>query len=956
MKKLTLTAMLLLITGVIAFSQSAIIRGTILDESIGEPLMFCSVVIKDSNPINGTQTDLDGRFELKVEPGTYTLEATYIGYDTKIIEGVLATNGKVTILDFFMNEQSLELEQVVVEAKRIDRTENALLALQRKAIGIQDGISSQEISRFGASNAAESMKRVTGASVVDGKYIFVRGLGDRYSNAQLNGQQLPSTNPYRNSSQLDLIPANLIDNVIAAKTFTPDLPGNFTGGNVDIKTRSFPERFTMSIGLSASYNTIANRNDEFLQDGISGNTDWLGYDDGSRALPEILKDPAVNEKLITSAYITARRDDELAGIVDEATRSLQSPMAPVTGRSGLNHGISFALGNQFKLGENPLGLIFGLNYTRSYGGFNNARIEDWQLTDRNSDFLNENFRFNSSMGSDNPQLGGMLGLSYKFGTSNKISFTALYNHDAEMRATFQEGPAPNILGGAGFILETRGIQFTEREIQNYSLNGEHVFAGLKNTKLEWGGSYITSFQKEPNMRLFANSKFTNPNTEESSYNISPSEFDLPFHFFRDLQDEQYNGKLDITIPFSKDAFIKFGGLYSNKTRNFEELRYQYQNKSPYAENYDGDPDFFFGPDNVGQIGYNEQRDWNLIGLYLTNETKLDNIYNGEEEVIAGYAMASFNIGNLKVIGGARLETTNISVVSANPNNPEGKVDQTDILPSLSLIYKLTEKTNLRGSVSQTLARPNMRELAPFSAFDFIGGFIYTGNPTIDRTLVQNYDLRWEFYPNSGEIFAISTYFKNFQNPIIQAFIQESQNPEIKFQNVDQAIVYGVELEFRKKLSFIHPSMKNWKFSTNFSYIFSEVDLTKEEEAVINELNPEFGGSRPFQGQSPFLLNAALNYNNIETGWDAILSFNIFGERLAEINRFGTPDVYQQPIPQLDFSIKKSFMDNRYTIKLSIANILDAKFRKTMTFKGTEYTFIEQPRGRTIGMSINYTIR
>jgi hypothetical protein len=826
MKKLTLTSMLLVLFGLTAFSQSAVIRGTILDESIGEPLMFCSVVVKDSNPINGTQTDLDGRFEIKVAPGTYTLEATYIGYDTKIIEGVVTTDGDVTVLDFFMNEQSLELEQVVVEAKRIDRTENALLALQRKAITIQDGISSQEISRFGASNAAESMKRVTGASVVDGKYIFVRGLGDRYSNAQLNGQQLPSTNPYRNTSQLDLIPANLIDNVIAAKTFTPDLPGNFTGGNVDIKTRSFPERFTMSIGLSASYNSVANRNNEFLQDGIRGNTDWLGYDDGSRSLPSILQDPSINEKLVTSAYIKARRDDELAGVVDEATRSLQSPMAPIQGMSGLNHGISFAMGNQFNVGENPLGLILGINFSRSYSGFSNARIEDWQLTDRNAESLNENFKFNSSRGTENPQLGGLVGVSYKFGTANKISFTALYNHDAEFTSTFQEGPAPNILGGAGYVLQTRGIQYTERALQNYSLNGEHVFAGLRNAKLEWGGSYITSFQNEPNTRLFANSKFTNPNTEESTYNISPSEFDLPFHFFRELQDEQLNGKLDITIPVgSKDAFVKFGGLYSNKTRDFSELRYQYQNKSPYASNYEGDPDAYFSADNVGQIGYNEQRDWNLIGLYLTNETKPTNNYSGEEEIIAGYAMTSFDIRRLKVIGGVRMEQTNISVVSQDQNKPEGNVKQTDLLPSLSLVYKLNDKSNLRSSFTQTLARPNMRELAPFSAFDFIGGFIYTGNPELDRTLVQNYDLRWEFYPNTGEIIAVSTYLKNFQNPIIQAFIQDSQNPEIKFQNVDEAMVYGVEFEFRKKLSFIHPSMKNWKFSTNFSYIFSEVDLT-----------------------------------------------------------------------------------------------------------------------------------
>ncbi|MEO1624471.1 MAG: carboxypeptidase-like regulatory domain-containing protein, partial [Bacteroidota bacterium] len=271
---------LLLSTGL--WAQQGTIRGTVSDKSTGEVLMFSNVVVKGTDPIIGGQTDLDGNYTIKLAPGTYDLEFSYVGYTTQTVTGVEVKENDITIFDFLMSSDAVELDlDIVVQAERIDRTENALLVLQMKAPAIQDGISAQEISRYGSSNAAESMKRVTGASVQDGRYIVVRGLGDRYSNAQLNGLQLPSTDPYRNSTQLDLIPANVLDNVIASKTFTPDMPGNFAGGNVNIKTKSFPERFTLSASLSASYNTQSSFIDDFLTH-QGGDTDWLGYDDGTR--------------------------------------------------------------------------------------------------------------------------------------------------------------------------------------------------------------------------------------------------------------------------------------------------------------------------------------------------------------------------------------------------------------------------------------------------------------------------------------------------------------------------------------------------------------------------------------------------------------------------------------------------------------------------------------------------
>jgi len=949
----------LLLTGQL-LAQTGTIRGTISDGASGEPLMFTNVLVKDTDPPKGVQTDLDGNYQIEIEPGTYDLEVTYIGYTPKVIAGVEVTGGEVTIIDFLMEEEAEVLEEVVVQAARIDRTENALLALQRKASTIQDGISAQEISRYGSANAAESMQRVTGASVVDGKYVYVRGLGDRYSSAQLNGQELPSTDPYRNSTQLDLIPSNLLDNVIASKSFTPDLPGSFTGGNVDIKTKSFPDRFTMNFSVRGNYNTIGSFQDDFLTH-EGGSTDWLSYDDGTRAIPGVLDNEQNRQELTSSLYLRARSNPELANLLDESSKSVNPQMAPNTTTSGMDYSVNFSIGNQFNLGGHPLGVLAGINYRRGFDYFSNGSIQNLELPGKEAPALNNNFDLTSSQGVDNPQVGALVNLAYKFGAANtnKLNFNFLYNHDAEKLSSYQFGPNPGIVSGNN-IFETRGLGWKERGMQSYQLNGEHVLTGLNNILVEWGGSYVNTSQDEPDLRFFANSFDPNISEETQRYFINPSEYDLPFHFWRGLEDQQYLGKLDISIPFAQGRSlankIKVGGFYRTKSRDFFEDRFQYQDKSRQFTPYQGDADAFFGPDNIGIIRTEEGSSGTryISGLFLSDETRPENSYTGEENVTAGYGMITYDWPRFKVIAGARVEHTDISVISADTFQMPGEINVTDVLPSLNLIYKIKTDMNLRASFSQTLARPNMRELAPFAAFDFIGGFIYNGNPELNRTLIQNYDLRWELYPSPGELFAVSGYYKSFDDPIIRQFLPESQNPEIKFQNVDNATVYGLELEMRKKLGFIAPWLNNFKFNANLSLIRSAVDIPEVEKDIIQELNPEFGDTRPFQGQSDVLVNVGLNYQNIESGIDAMLSFNYFSERLSEISLRGTPDIYEQPRPQLDFTFGKRLND-RLNMQLRILNILDTPFKRTMEYRGEEYIITQYPRGVDIGLKLSYTI-
>ena len=882
-KLFSLTFLFCLIGLLDVAGQNGTIRGNATDGTTGEVLLFANVLVVGTS--SGTQTDLDGNYELSLSPGVYALEISYIGFASQTITDINVVEGEVTLVDFVMEDESQELAEVVVSSKRIDRTENALLALQKKSYTIQDGISSQEMSRYGGSSAAESVKRVSGAALVGGKYINVRGLGDRYANAQLNGLQLPSTDPYRNSTPLDLIPSNLLENVIVSKAFSPDQPGNFTGGSVNLKTKSFPENFTLSFSSSFAYNTVSSLNDEFLTY-QGGSTDWLGFDDGTRAIPDVLTNEENRAQLVPSARIIARRDDELATLVDEASRSLNPQKAPSTFRTPVDHSVSFSIGNQFKIGGNPLGVLFGVNYKRNYRGYQNGTFQNWELPGAGADALNNNFQLATDTGTESPQIGGLLNLAYKFGGSNKISLNVFYNHDANKTATFRQGPYSGIISG-NFDFQTRSLTFVERELRNIQLNGEHVLSDLGNLKIEWAGNLVELSQDEPDLRFFANTVDSDPDEDEDpNFFITPSEFDLPFHYWRHLTDQQVGARVDFTLPFAKAKSsankIKFGAAYNRKERTFEEDRFQFQTATNNFEPFNGDATAFFAPSNVGILGQ-DNRDRNIVGLFVTDEEVVANNYFGEEEVFAAYGMVSYDLNRFRIVTGLRVETTDFTVTSADEQKDQGRIDEVDFLPSLNLIYRVNDKMNIRTSFNQTLARPNMREVAPFSAFDFIGGPIFTGNTELNRTLAQNFDLRWEFFPNTGEVFAISGYYKNFTDPIIIRFIPESQNPEVKPENVDNARVFGVEFEFRKNLGFITNALREFKFSTNLSIIHSEVAIPEDELAIIQPLNPEFGDTRTFQGQSPFLLNTALTYSNLDNGIDAQLSFNLFGQRLSEVS-------------------------------------------------------------------------
>ncbi len=942
------------------------ISGTIIDEKYGDPLIGANVVLEGTG--TGSSTDFDGKYQFSVEAGTYNIVVSYIGYSDKTITGVVVTDGGVTYLNEALNDGAVELaiggdEGVVVKAKAINRSENALMILQKKSDNIQDGISSQEMSRYSVSDAAGAMKKVTGATVSGGKYIYIRGLGDRYSLTQLNGLVIPSADPYRNGAQLDLIPANLLENIITSKTFTPDKPGNFTGGNVNLETKSFPEQFFFTIKASGSFNNQSNLNNNFLTHS-GGSKDYFGYDDGTRAQPDftdpksagalsfgnnvarIASNQAFFNGFAAPLGVFDSRED-YAATVDRIANSLSTEFTPDPITAPVNHGLSLSFGNQYQVGDNALGVIFSGSFKKEYVSLNNFQRANWTLRFLNDEDLFNQGDYEETLSTETPTLNGMLGLAYKIGAYSTITANAIYNHttDKTSRSIFGERP-DNLIDPLRFV--GRSLSFRERELQNIQLGGEHVVPGLNNAKIEWKASQAISSQEEPDTRFFENDF----HTVTGIASIPASDVQRPFHFFRNLEDTQYDAKLDFTIPLANSANkIKFGGLYTTKDRTFSESRYQLESTNE-AVDFTGDPDVYLSDANYGLI----ENSATQLGVFTVDRSQKINSYTGSDDVTAFYGMLTYNFNErIKVIGGARYENTNILVESADTTRDVGRIDAHDILPSANLVYALTPDMNLRASFSQTVARPNMREISAFEAFDPLTKETIKGNTDLQRTNITNYDLRWEWFTGPGEMIAISGYYKDFKNPIVQ-FYERAANPTIKYVNVDAATVYGVEFEFRKSLGVIAPALDKFKFNTNISFINSNSDVEIDEAFIGKAFT-----SRQFEGQSPFIINAALIYSDLDKGLNGTLSFNALGDRLKVIGRDISPDIFTRGRNQLDLSLAKTIGD--LNITFTAKNLLNDNVIESSTntrFDGSgdglDYEYLNFQSGITFGLGVSYTIR
>lgn len=956
----------------LTLSAQTVLAGKVVDKATGEALIGATVIVfKGDQQVGGNITDFDGNYSFENEAGVFKIEISYTGYNKLVVPDYEIKPSTTNTLDATLETEAQVIQEVVVTATVIKNTDASLVTIQRKSFAIQDGISSNQISRTGVSNAADAMKQMTGAVVEGGRFVVMRGLGDRYSLSLLNGITLPSTDPYRNSASLDLIPSQVIENIITVKTFTPDLPGNFSGGLINVNTKAFPDKFNLFFQVGQEFNTQASLLDDFQSMEITGG-DRLGFAGNRRNQPELLDDPANRDLLSSSTYLQARdpnpANDNVRSVFDRSAKELSNEFVPTAGNSPLNTSFNLSIGNKSKLFGKDLGYTFGINYSANFQYYEDGEVNTWIYNNPQNLFGYQ--LLNETKSTRNPQLGGLASVSYKLAENNVIAANYIFNNDAEIASRIQAGSFIGNVADPSSVFNTRTLEYTQRQVGTLQLTGRHLIKPWKNTEIEWVVSRTNSFQKEPDLRYFAYT--TTGEGENAEFGINNAEFPFPFHFFRDLQDDITQGKFDVSIPFltrgdaGSSNKIKFGGNFSRTERDFQEFRYQIGNTGVPTNlnftNFRGDFDAFFDYANFGIIDEVRNPTTNQITRYVTgyhylNQVNNRNFYTGSENIAAFYLMGIYNFGSkLKAIGGGRVETTQLEVESRDPNVPRSNIDLTDFLYSINLIYNLTEKSNLRVAASKTLARPNLRELAPFEQFDPKNSFFNVGNPALKRTLIQNYDLRYEVYPGRGDLLAISGFYKNFNDPIIRAFNPRATTPELGFINIDEAVVFGAEIEFRKNLGFLGEGLSNFYFNTNLALISSEYDIPEDEFNNSRTIDPSYDTrTRPFQGQAPYIVNVILSYVNQEKGWESSLAFNVSGQRLYNIALFGTPDVYEQPVPVLNFKASKRFA-NHYQVSFTARNILNPINKRTQDFRDTEYIAESFRAGAGLGLSLAYFIK
>ncbi len=916
------------------------VSGIITDTKTGEGVIGANVIITGTT--TGTVTDYEGKFKIDgISSGKYSFSVSCMSYEPKILADV-EVNGNV-VLNFTLAESSIGINEVSVTTQRIQHTEAAMVSMQRKSASMLDGISAQEMSLSGSGNAASSLSKVTGVTVQDGKYVYVRGLGDRYLKTQLNGAEIPSLDPNRNTVQMDIFPSNIIDNLTVHKTFSPELPASFTGGYVNITTKDFPEKFTLQVSASTAFNPQVHFNKNYLTyEGSS--TDKLGYDNGARSKPsEVAAGPIPD-------YPKSR--DE----IESATASFNKNMTPSTKMSGIDQSYSIAIGNKFKLGGRDLGIVASISYSDSYGFYENGQVGRYELNSSLAERLDVKKELNETKGSEQVLIGTLISTTYKLNGNNKVGINLIRNQSGISSAQMSDGYSAY----HDVNMMSRKMSYLQRSFSSAQILGEHRMAG-RGSKLKWMSSMAYSLQDEPDTRYFNN--IYEPRVDETTgavtdtmYSIEASKDKLPARYFRGMDELNTDSKVDYSIPVGSDEFdskISFGGEYMYSKRNFTEILYEYNDKNM---SYNGDPQAYLSDANIGRNSPTFDPNTGMgYGVYINEVYVPSNNYKADMTVVAEYLMADINLSEkFRVSGGARVEYCNIGTVSENPDKGKGKLNNTDLLPAVNFTYHPAKNTNLKIAATRTVARPSFREISPFASYDYQTGDTEIGNPDLKRTTVSNFDIRLEQFFGKGEIISIGYFYKSFVNPIERVFSPKAVNPEITFENSPNAKLHGIEIEIRKDLNFIH-SLRNVNAGSNITLVTSTVQIEEKELESIRATAPGHPDGRTMTGQAPYIVNGFVRYHSDPHRFDAGLTYNITGPQLYMVIKGGTPNVFEMPVSSLDFNAKKEF-GKGFSVKFGAKNIINQAVRRVISYKGEDYTYSSHKKGITYSVGLSYLIK
>ncbi|HPJ78976.1 MAG TPA: TonB-dependent receptor [Prolixibacteraceae bacterium] len=923
-RKWVISVLLLVSLSALQEVRAGNIRGTVRDGKTGETLVGAQLLIQGTT--RGTITDFDGNFTLTdVAQGSYNLVVAFISYENQIIRVEVPEAGDVVLLIALL-PVSIDVGEVKVVARKRNNTEVALMNTLKSGSLIVSGITAQQISKSQDKDAAEVVRRVPGITITDGRFVVVRGLEERYNSVMLNNATAPSFEADKRAFSFDAIPSGLIDNILIYKNPAPELPADFAGAAINIQTRNVADENSFSLSYGAKYNEGATFREDFLTH-TGSKTDWLGWDDGSRALPAGVPSPQAFALLYdwpdAATYLdrTGKINTISALFPNNWEVSAKAPLPDQ------NFSLSFL--RRFLIGKVSVGNMTSLNYGSSTSYTTNQRVE-YQNYDENLGTMIRNFDFTDRQAKSEHKTGVIQNFNILYGRNQKLEFRNFLNQMGSLSTTQRDGI--NFYNVE--TLRMFDLKYESRLVYSGQLAGEQTF-NKERTRINWLLGYGTTNKNQPDNRRLTQVQITDEASERyNQYYLRIQNVPNPYlsgRLWIDMDERIKDGKLDVThlmnLPFSETPWqLKAGGFFEKKARSLH-------SRLVGVVAVRNVPDILFNP--VKEImdpenfWFDQTAPYTQHGLSYRDNSRAKDSYDATDILTAGYAALSIPLTPaINLYGGVRLENWNREITHFfEPREDADKTpirrDTLDLFPSVNLTWNINTSNLVRLSYGKTVNRPEFREMAPFDYQDFELFAIVYGNPNLKSAYAANYDIRYEWYPQPGEMISVAGFYKKFTNPI-ETFLRESGTTYDYFPyNTEEAYSTGVEIDVRKRFEGMANTASFLRFMKDLTVVFN----TSLIKSAINTSKQEFTRDtlRVMAGQSPYIVNLGLFYNNSEADWDINLSYNVVGKRIAYVGTTNNPHTWELPRNGLDLTFQKG-IGERFSVKAGLKDILNEPVR------------------------------
>ncbi len=901
MRKIYL-ALTLCSASLVTIAQNGSINGQITDYKTKEGLIGANVVIQGTSV--GAATDIEGNYSIaNIKPGTYNLVISSVTYKSQTVANVIVEAGKITTITLTLVEDVAELQEVVVTATREVNNDVSLMQGIKESKLVVSGISAEQITKLPDRDAAQIAQRVPGITIADNRFVVVRGLPQRYNQVMINGAIGPSTETDSRSFSFDLIPAGFIDQMLIYKSGTAELPGDFAGGIIQLVTKQPEQEDFTKVSFNVGFRDNTTFRDFKSPQGSA--TDWLGFDNGFRDLPSSFP---------TTAFLKSTNRNDFNR--ERAGKSLNNNFALTSSQAPVDLGFNITTSQSFKIGKVSARNLTSVGYSNSYQTY---QAEFNRFNEFSNGVLTPRFKYADNTYIRETRVSAMHNWDFKLNSKNRIEFKNLFVQLGENRTLVRVGN--DFIQQPNFDRVNYAYYYLDRSIYSGQLQGFHKLRS--NNQINWviGANLIN--KEEPDFRRFRTNRDISERGTENPFQMqlppNSNLFDTG-RFWSSLKDNGYNNAVNFEHKFGnpekkRTPIFKAGYLVEYRTRTFNAryMSYLYPGTSDPAIGVQLSRlpiSDIFAPQNISRNN----------GLVIEEGTGVSDAYTGSNLLTAAYLGGSLPLGKFDLAGGFRIEN-NVQKVDAISGNGPVKVENTVLapLPFLNVSYNLSDRSLIRAAYSRTLNRPEFRELAPFLFYQFEVDANIVGTPTLRTAFINNLDIRYELYPNPGEIFSIGGFYKSFKDPIELYNQITGESPQFFYANSPEATSLGVEIEFRKSLASLGVSkfLRNTSINANAALIKSQVDVGA---GATNQAR-----FRPLTGQSPYIVNIGAYYNDQESGFSANIAYNVFGARIFTVGDILYPTWFEMPRNILDIQIAKE-IKKKFEIKLNVQNLLNASYQ------------------------------